>query len=670
MNTNPPGRWSRFRRCAFVALLVGTATAVASPSNALTATDIDTKADPRADFVRYANGLWLDKTTIPSDRPGYGSFDEVGDPLDAKLLAILRTPQSSADGQKLAALFAQATNIEARNTAGLKPIAKDLRQIRTAKTLKQLFAVGDGIGPLAPFVSPVPSDPSTNALTLGGPQLGLGSRDFYLGKDSSSKAIQQAYVSFLDQQLKFAGYSTAAAKKESQRVFALEKTIAGLYLDPRVLAANYELANVPISVKGLQKLTPSVDWTEVISLANLTPESTVILTEPSYIKKLESVFKKVPLSTAKALQVSQLLVAAGPYLSDDIGELQFAFFGKALNGQEQRAPLERRALGQVGERMPDAIGKLYVEQHFSEAAKTEVVTMTQEVLTAFRGRIESNKWMSTETKAKAIEKLSKVKVRVAYPDRFLTYDNVALGASYVESVQNFGEASLRVELAKVGKPVDQSNWGPVAWVNAFYNPTDNTINFPAGILAGVFFDVKNDPAANFGAIGAVIGHELTHGFDISGSQFDGDGRLVSWRTEADRKSFEGLNARLASQFSAIKIPDVGTVDGTLTVGENVADLGGVQVAYDALVARLGKIPDPGVIDGLTQKQRFFVAWAQAWKDKSRPEFAKFLLTADVHSPASVRATQPLRNMDAFYEAFGIKEGDAMWLPPADRITIW
>jgi putative endopeptidase len=670
MKTIPPGRFSRFQRGVQCALVVGIATVIASPAFAISGADIDTKADPRVDFARYASGAWSDKTTIPADRPSYGSFDEVGDPLDAKLVAILRTPQTTADGKKLAALFAQATDINARNAAGLKPIATDLTQIRKAKTLKQLFAASEGIGPISPFVSPIPSDPTTNALTLGGPQLGLGSRDFYLAMDPASKAIQKAYVNFLAQQLKFAGYSTATAQKESKRVFALEKTIAGLYLDQRELAANFELANVPITVKDLQKLTPSVNWSQVITLANLTPESTVILTEPNYLKKLESVFKKVPLSTVKALQVSQLLGATGPYLSEDIGKLQFDFFGKTLNGQEQQAPLERRAVNQVGSVMSDAIGRLYVEQHFSEEAKTEVVKMTKEVLTAFRGRIESNKWMSAETKAKAVEKLGKVKVRVAYPDRFLTYDNVALGDSYAGSLKNFGEAAIRAEFAKVGKPVDQTNWGPVAWVNAFYNPTDNTINFPAGILAGVFFDVKNDPAANFGAIGAVIGHELTHGFDITGSQFDGDGRLVNWWSEADRKAFEDLNGRLANQFSAIKIPDIGNVDGTLTVGENVADLGGVQVAYDALVARLGTIPDPGSIDGLTQKQRFFVAWAQGWKDKSRPEFAKFLLTADVHSPASVRATQPLRNMDAFYDAFSIKEGDPMWLPPTDRITVW
>jgi putative endopeptidase len=425
----------------------------------------------------------------------------------------------------------------------------------------------------------------------------------------------------------------------------------------------------------LQKLTPSIDWQKLASATSLGAADTVIVTEPNYLKKYESLYKRTPLSTVKALTVSQLLGSAGGFLSDDIGNLQFEFFGKVLSGQEQRTPIERRSLNQASGLMSDAIGKLYVEQSFSEAAKTEIVTMTKEVLAAFRARIEANTWMSPATKAKAVEKLDKVKVRVAYPDQFLNYDDVKIGATYAETVSNILSVSGKRELAKVGKPVDQTNWGPVAIVNAFYDPSNNTINFPAGILAGAFFDVKNDPAANFGAIGAVIGHELTHGFDISGSQFDGDGRLASWWTEPDQQQFQALNSKLATQYGTLKIENVGNVDGRLTVGENVADLGGVQVAYDAFNARLAKLaaagtPDPGLIDGLTQKQRFFVAWTQQWKSKARPEFAKFLLAQDVHSPDSIRATQPIKNMNAFYEAFGIKEGDPMWLAPAERIVVW
>jgi putative endopeptidase len=670
MKTQLPPQRRSVRRTLFTSVVVSACAIVTTSANAVDGSIIDTKADPRVDFVRYANGLWLDKTGIPADRPAVGSFDEVNDALEKNLLAIVKTQQPSADGQKLVALYAQATNIEARNAAGVRPIQKTLNQIRSAKSLKQLFSIDGGSQPITPTVGPSPTDPTRNVLTLGAPTLGLGGRDAYLGTDAGSKAVHQQYIAFLAKQLRLVGYSAEAATRESTRVFALERKVAALLIDPRDLAANFQLANVPVTVQQLKKLTPSADWRKTIALANLAPNDTVILTESPYIKKFDATFRKASLETVKAFTVSGLLGAAGPYLSDEIGSLQFDFFGKVLSGQEQRTPLETRALRQTSGFMADTVGQIYVTQFFSEAAKTEIVTMTNEILTAFKNRITASAWMSPETKAKAIQKVDKVKVRVAYPERFLTFDDVKLGSTYAESAINFGERAQRRELAKVGQPIDQTNWGPVAWVNAFYDPTNNSINFPAGILAGAFFDVKNDPASNFGAIGAVIGHELTHGFDITGSQFDGDGRLVSWWSDADRESFVGLNDRLSTQYSALKVPNIGSVDGKLTVGENVADLGGAQVAFDALNARLAKTQDPGLIDGLTQKQRFFVAWTQVWKSKTRPEFARLLLEQDPHSPDDIRATQPIRNMSSFHEAFGIKDGDPMWLAPADRIVVW
>jgi putative endopeptidase len=637
-----------------------------SPAEALDSSHIDTKADPRVDFVRYSSGIWLDNTAIPDDRPAIGSFDEVDEPLQARLATLVTTPQNTADGKKLNQLYAQAIDFAARDQAGLSPIKATLKRIKGARTLKQLFSYEDVPIPIAPQVIPYGG---VNILTLGGPGLPLQSREAYLQTDKQTVAIQEAYISFLAKELQLSGYTKATAKKEARRVFLLEKRFAKLYLDPRLVAADTSLVFNPVTVAELQKTTPSFEWTELLSQASLKPTDSVVLTEPQYIKQLDKTMRGVPLTTVKAYVVTQLLAAVGPYLSSDINALAFAFTS-SLTGQQQPTPPVKVALRQATNVMSDTVGQLYAEQFFGDAAKKEITAMTQEIIIAFRARIAANAWMSAETKAKAVEKLDKVKVRVAYPDRFISYDDVQIGASYAESITNFGRAAGKRELAKVGKPTDQSNWGPVALVNAFYNPLENTINFPAGILAGVFFDVKNDPAANFGAIGAVIGHELTHGFDVTGSQFDGDGQLKSWWTQPDLAAFDALNAQLASQFSAIELPGVGKIDGTLTVGENVADLGGVQVAFDALNARLAKGTDPGLIDGLSQKQRFFVAYAQTWKGKARPEFARFLLTADVHSPDSVRAVQPLRNMNAFFDTFGIKEGDPMWLPPAQRLVIW
>jgi putative endopeptidase len=664
------GRRSSRLMIPVVPLALAFALVAGSAAQAFDGAIIDTKADPRVDFGRYAYGLWLDKTPLPVDRPAYGTFDEIGDPLEEKLYGIVSVPQPTASGAKLNELFRQSYDQPTRDALGLDPIRRDLNAIAKSKNLKQLFSVGDGLGPIELQVGPGPEDPSKNVLGIGAPTLALGGRNAYLANDAGSKRVHQQYILFLTKELKIAGYPTAAATREAARVFALERKIAALTQDQREVAANIKLAINPTAFRDVQELTPSVNWEKGLAGAALTPDDIVIVTEPQYLNGFDALFRKVPLTTVKAYEVTRLLNAVGPYLDDRLGKVRFDFFGKVLNGQQQRAPLLSRALGQVTDLMPDAVGQIYAQRYFPEGAKTEITAMTTEIIAAFRNRIAASAWLSPDAKQKATEKLDKVKVRVAFPERFLTYDDVTLGAGYADSVRALFEANARRAIASIGQPVDPSNWGPVAIVNAFYDPSNNSINFPAGILTGSFFDLKNDPAANFGAIGAVIGHELTHGFDISGSQFDGDGRFINWWSDVDRQAFNGLNARLVSQYSALTVPNAGNVDGQLTVGENVADLGGVQVAFDAMNARLAKVPDPGLIDGLTQQQRFFVAWAQGWKQKSRPEFDRFLLTADSHSPAAVRAVQPLRNMNAFYDAFGIKEGDPMWLTPAERLTIW
>jgi putative endopeptidase len=637
-------------------------------ASAFDVANIDIKSNPKTDFPKYAYGAWLDRTAIPADRPSFGAFDEVSVPLDEKLLSLVTKPQTSRDGRKMNALFQQAMDLEGRNASGLRPIQKDLNQIRKATSLRSLFRLGNGFGQFGYQILADVNNPTKVALALTSPGLGLGSRELYLLKDENTSRLQNQYQAFLADQLRLVGYPTLKAKREAKRVLALEKSIAQLSFAPEAVAADFAIANKPTAIASLQKMAPSIDWKSIATKANLAANETIIVTESDYLRSYEKLFRGEKLTTVKALYVSQLLISSGPYLSDDIGTLQFEF-AKNITGQQEQRPLQQRSLNQVNALMGDTVGQLYAENYFTPSAKTEIEAITKEVLAAFRIRIQASAWLTPATKAKAIEKLGKVKPRVGYPDRFNTYENVTLGVSYAESFRNFANAKTLEDLATVNRPVDNSNWGPVAQVNAFYNPTDNTINFPAGILAGEFFNEKADPAANFGSIGAVVGHELTHGFDISGSQFDGDGRLTSWWTDEDRRSFEALNKRLVAQFGAIKVGDIGNVDGQLTVGENVADLGGVQVAFDALNARLAK-SDPGMIDGLTQRQRFFLSWTQTWKDKSRPEYDRSLLVTDVHSPARVRAIQPLRNMAAFHETFAIKEGDPMWLAPAERVTVW
>ncbi len=393
-----PKRLWRVIVVALSAFLIGSPAA-----HALDGTIIDTKADPKVDFGRYAFGLWLDKTPLPPDRPAYGTFDEISDPLEQKLLDIVNTPQPSADGAKLNALFQQATDQGARNAAGFAPIRTELNAIARAKSLRQLFKVGDGLGPVSVFVGPGPDDPTRNALAVGAANLGLGGRDPYLATDASSKKIQQQYVLFLSKELKLAGYPTAIAKREASKVFALERKMAALTLDQRDVASDYALANTAMSYAQLQQLTPEVDWTTALDGAQLAPSDVVYVTEPKFVKNVSALFRKTTLTTAKAFEITQLLNSAGPYLDDKIGELRFDFFGRTLSGQEQRSPQVVRSLNQVSDLMPDAIGQLYSQKYFTAADKTEITTMTTEIIDAFRVRIANNSWMSSETKAKATQ---------------------------------------------------------------------------------------------------------------------------------------------------------------------------------------------------------------------------------------------------------------------------
>jgi putative endopeptidase len=310
-----------------------------------------------------------------------------------------------------------------------------------------------------------------------------------------------------------------------------------------------------------------------------------------------------------------------------------------------------------------------VAANFSAEAKAEIERLTTDVVAAFKVRLQANPWMSDATRTKALEKLAKMKVRVGYPDRWASYAATAIGPSYGATLRNIATAAGQANFRAVGQPVDNTNWGPVAEVNAFYDPTNNSITFPAGILQAPFFDAAADPASNYGAIGYVIGHEITHGFDLGGSQFDGDGKLAPWFTDADRAKFVAINEQLIAQYSKLSIGPGLNVDGELTIGENAADLGGLQSAFDAMNARLAT-QRVGLIDDLSQQQRFFVAAAQVWRSKQQPEYAKYLLQVDPHSPNDIRAVQPSRNMAAFHDAFSIVSGDKMYLDPADRVTLW
>jgi putative endopeptidase len=376
----------------------------------------------------------------------------------------------------------------------------------------------------------------------------------------------------------------------------------------------------------------------------------------------------------KSYYKTQLIWAAAPYLSEEVGATWFAFQGPVLSGQAQRAPLEQRGLTAVQNSFPDALSQLYVAQAFPPEAKAAIEELVHNLIAAFKVRIENSTWMSDATKAKAIEKLEAMTIKVGYPDKWDSYTGVEIGDSFWQSMRNAANDALTKNWADIGKPVDRTEWSMAPFeVNAYYNPSFNEIVFPAAILQAPFFDPEADPAANYGGIGYVIGHEITHGFDLSGSQFDKDGNLNSWWTDEDRAAFQALNDKVVEQYNGLEVLPGSNVDGALTVTENVADLGGLQTAYDALQVALAAQSDEESANlpwFLSQNQRFFLAAATTWREKASPEYIQYLLSADEHSPASVRAVQPARNMAAFYTAFGIKPGDPEYLAPDDRILIW
>ncbi|HWV34525.1 MAG TPA: M13 family metallopeptidase, partial [Thermomicrobiales bacterium] len=367
----------------------------------------------------------------------------------------------------------------------------------------------------------------------------------------------------------------------------------------------------------------------------------------------------------------QLIWGSAPYLTTELGEIAFSFNGPVLNGVSVRRPADERALYLVEDLFPDALGKAYVDLSFSPEAKAQIEQLVANIIVAFKQRILNSAWMSDTTKQKAIEKLDLLAVKVGYPDTWKSYDEVSIGDSLYSSLVSVDTWAKEQDLAKIGKPVDRSEWSMAPFiVNAYYNPTANEIVFPAAILQAPFFDPEADAASNYGSIGWVIGHEITHGFDQSGSQFDGYGNISPWWTDEDRAAFDKLNAQVADQYSAIEVLPGLHVNGELTVTENVADLGGLQTAYDAMLVEIGQAGQENQPWFLTQQQRFFIAAASTWREKATEQYTRYLVSSDSHAPSTVRSVQPARNMTQFYEAFDITEGEPMYLPPDERITVW
>ena len=648
---------------------------------------MDKSVRPQDDFFNFVNGDWLKKTEIPSDRTRWGSFDELRQNTDNDALSILKDASknpkytSNTDQGKAVGLYLTILDTINRNKQGVSPLKPYLAKIDKVKNVKDLQALliemepTGGLGFFGVGVGADAKNSNRNVVNVGLGSLGLPDRDYYVSDDADSKEKRAKYVTHVARMLQFIGENPAKAKADATKILALETEMSRPRLD-RVERRDSRKTYNPMKVSDLQKLTPSINWNTYLSGVGLKNIDSVIVSQPKYMTSLESMFKENKVEDWKAYMRWTLLNSSTSVLSTEIEEANFDFYGKTLTGAIKQRPRDERALQVVNGATGEALGKLYVEKKFPAEAKAKAEKMIKNVFLAFENRINNLPWMNKATKVSAVEKLHKSRIKIGYPDKWkdysaLTIKNPKEGGTFFSNMKAIAEWSFKKNIEDLHKPVDKDEWfmSPQT-VNAYYNPSYNEIVFPAAILQPPFYNYQADEAVNYGGIGAVIGHEISHGFDDSGSRYNADGNLINWWSDEDLKLFTGLGGALADQYSVLQ-PLPGTyVDGKFTLGENIGDLGGVNAAYDGLQLYLKENPNQPKIDGFTPEQRFFISWATIWRTKARDEAIKNQVKTDPHSPGMYRAYVPLQNVDAFYKAFDIKKGDGMYIDPEKRVKIW
>ncbi|MFD1062456.1 M13 family metallopeptidase [Winogradskyella litorisediminis] len=645
--------------------------------------NMDPNVKPNDDFYNYVNGNWMKTTTIPDDESRWGGFGVLRKSTRNDVLEILNTSKElgtykeGSDQKKALLIFESELDTVSRNEAGIKPIEPLLDKINGISNLREMqtvYATTLGVG--APFVG-IGANPDLNNSTMNTAWVfpgGLGlQRDYYLDQDAKTKEIRGKYVDHITRMLQFINYSESDARQAAERILELETKLAEPRLD-KVASRDIRNFNNPTALNDLQAMVPSIDWKKLMDDMGIEKKvDTLLVMQPKYMKAMDAFLKNTPIEDIKTLMTWNTLDNSAGFLTTEIERANWEFYGKTLSGAKKQRTAEERALGTVNGSVGEAIGKLYVDSKFPPEAKEKAEKMIANVITAFQNRIQKLDWMTEETKQKAVEKLDKFTVKIAYPDEWEDYSSMQVkeGNTYAENMLAVGEWSQKKNLSEINEPVDKKKWGMAPQtVNAYFNPLNNEIVFPAAILQPPFYNYKADEAVNYGGIGAVIGHEISHAFDDSGARFDGDGNVNNWWTPEDLAEFEKRGKALADQYSAIEVLDSVNVNGPFTLGENIGDLGGVLGAYDGLQLFYEENGRPEKIDGFTPEQRFFMSWATVWRTLIREDALRTQIKTDPHSPGNIRATQPLKNIDAFYEAFNIKEGDAMYLAPEKRVRIW
>ena len=644
-------------------------------------TNLDTTAVQGADFYQYACGGWMKKHPLTNEYSRFGSFDMLAENNREQLKGLIVEIAAGQNaqgtiGQKIGDIYKLAMDSVKLNADGVTPIQADLEKIASVKDKSEIVPLmaelaHSGVFPYFSFyVGADIMDSKSNLFQLYQGGISLGEKEYYLDNDDVTVNIRNKYKEHIVKMFQLAGFDEAAAKKKMEAVMDIETRIAKASfsaVEQRNPAANYH----KMSLDELKKEIPGIDWDAFLNGIGVKGVTELSVSQVDPIKEVEKIINSLPVENQIAYMQWSLIDRAAGYLSDDLVAQNFDFYGKTLSGKQTNQPRWKRAVSTVNGVLGEAVGQMYVEKYFPAAAKERMVQLVKNLQTALGERIRNLEWMGDSTKIKAIEKLNSFYVKVGYPDKWRDYTGLNIEKdSYWANGTRATEFELDYMLSKAGKPVDRDEWGMTPQtVNAYYNPTTNEICFPAGILQYPFFDMNADDAFNYGAIGVVIGHEMTHGFDDQGRQFDKDGNLKDWWTAEDAKRFEERAQVMVNFFDSIQVLPGLNANGSLTLGENIADHGGLQVSFQAFKNATKDAPLL-VKDGFTPEQRFFLSYAGVWAGNIRDEQIRLQTKSDPHSLGRWRVNGALPQIGAWYDAFGIKEGDPMYLAPEKRVSIW
>jgi predicted metalloendopeptidase len=643
---------------------------------------LDRTTRPQDDFYQFANGGWLDSTEIPDIYSGYTVYHEVNERVEEALRQIIEeaaaadAPEGS-EAQQVGDLYSTWMDVETINALGIEPVQDLLDEIDSIDSIGALTGVIAQLARLGidvPYGTYVYADLKASdqyAVYVGQSGITMPNRDYYLQTDNANFATARDELPvYITDMLVRSGMQEDAAAEAATNVYALEAAIAAAQWDS-VSNRDPQLIYNPYALDALPELGDNMNWPQVIDVLGLGDAGQVIVTQPSYFEALDGIIAETPLETWKSYLRFRVLDASASLLDETTDMISFNYRNRILNGQQEQQPRWKRGIGMVNSLVGEAVGKLYVAEYFPPEAKAKMEELVQNVIETLEISIDELDWMTAETRIKAREKLANFTPKIGYPDVWKDYSTlVIIPGDNVGNALRAQEWAYERDLQRLGEPVDKTEWhmNPQT-VNAYYSPTQNEIVFPAARLQPPFFQLNADDAINYGAVGGVIGHEISHGFDDKGSQFDGDGNLSNWWTDADRAAFEERTSALVEQFNQFSPVEGMTINGELTLGENIGDLSGIAMAYRAYMRSLNG-EEPPVIDGFTGPQRFFIGYAMSRKGKYQVESVISRLTSDPHSPLEFRVNGPYRNIDAFHEAFGTQEGDGMWLPPGERVRIW